>query len=256
MENKDDQSLFLDELKLYFGEDYTINDYITIHHPTIGEIIEFGERKYYSTVRALTCIPSEMKSRLWDMGVDYSTLTDYELFLFMTRNLTKEDTSIFFGELDLSKLIMDENKANKQIVLYDEKHTNIIIDILAYSKITNFINKINGISHKVEKPATETVKKLLITVDRQEINKNQSKDYTSQLRPMISAMMRYPGFKYKKSELRECGIFEFMDTYLGAQIYISSIALLQGSYSGMVDTSKINTELFDWTRMAITKKQS
>ena len=36
--------------------------------------------------------------------------------------------------------------------------------------------------------------------------------------------------------------------FVGAQIYTSSIALLQGSYSGFVDSKRIPKNLFDWSR--------
>ena len=52
--------LEIDELKLYFGYDYNIGD-ITIHQPTIGEIIDYGEQEYYSMVHCLTSIPSDAK---------------------------------------------------------------------------------------------------------------------------------------------------------------------------------------------------
>jgi len=52
--------LEIDELKLYFGYDYPIGD-IVIHQPTMGEIIEYGEREYYSMVHCLTSIPSDAK---------------------------------------------------------------------------------------------------------------------------------------------------------------------------------------------------
>ena len=61
-------------------------------------------------------------------------------------------------------------------------------------------------------------------------------------------MMRYPGFKYKKNELKECGLYEFMDTVHGAQIYVSTTSLLANMYSGFVDTSKINKKEFNWMR--------
>ena len=63
-------------------------------------------------------------------------------------------------------------------------------------------------------------------------------------------MMRYPGFKYKKNELKECGLYEFMDAVQGAQIYVSATSLLSGMYSGMIDTSKINKKEFNWMRSA------
>jgi hypothetical protein len=38
-----------DKLKMYFGEDYTING-ITISIPTIGDILNIGESKFYQAI--------------------------------------------------------------------------------------------------------------------------------------------------------------------------------------------------------------
>jgi hypothetical protein len=76
----------------------------------------------------------------------------------------------------------------------------------------------------------------------------KNEEYKSQLKELISGMMRYPGFKYKKNELKECGLYEFMDSVQGAQIYVSTTSLLSGMYSGMVDTSKMNKKEFNWMR--------
>lgn len=234
-----------DESKMYFGEDFRVNDYITIHQPTIGEIIEFGEQRYFSTVHCLTCIPSDMKSVLFDMkpSIDYETISDYELFVMLTRSLTRDDTSILLGDLDLSQLIgVKEPDGNYTL---RDINGQTIIDIGAYFKIANYLRKLHHITPKIEKAATKTVKRILIQLDRDRIKKAQAEGYKSNLRPLISAMMRYPGFKYKMSELKECGFYEFMDTVLGAQIYVNSSALLQGAYSGMIDTKKINKREFN-----------
>lgn len=239
-------SFKIDELQMYFGDDYELTPEITIHQPSIGEIIKFGEENYFSAVSALTVIPSEMKSKLWDMGIDYSKITDFDLFVLMTNSLTPKSTSILLGDLDLSSLSLAINPQNQQQVLIN-KEGKIIIDRVIHHNMASYINAMNGLKHKIELPSTNKVKEILIMLDREESAK-RSKVYHSQLRPMISAMMRYPAFKYKKNELRECGIYEFMDSFRGAQIYISSTTLLQGSYSGMIDTSKIDNKLFDWTR--------
>ena len=62
-------------------------------------------------------------------------------------------------------------------------------------------------------------------------------------------MLNHPGFKYKKSELKEVGIVEFMDSVKRLQTYESVKALMSGMYSGMIDTSKmdLNKEL-NWAR--------
>lgn len=240
--------LEFDELKMFFGKDYIVNDYITIHTPSVGEIIDFGEKEYFSTVYTITAIPSDMKSQLFDLGIDYETLEDYHLFYMLTRNLTQKSTSILLGDLDLSKFNMYINEDTKEEVMVNPE-TNAILDKLAYTKIVNYIRKLHNLTPKIEHAANKTTKRILIQLDRDKIAKSKTEPYKSQLRPLISAMMRYPGFKYKSFELTQCSIYEFMDAVYGAQIYISSTALLQGSYSGMIDTSKINKKEFNWMRM-------
>ena len=239
--------LEFDELKMYFGDDFVVNDYITMHTPTVGEIVEFGERKYFSMVHTITAIPSDMKSQLFDMVIDYETLEDYHLFYMLTRGLTQESTSIVFGDLDLSKFKMYINEETQEEVMVNPE-TNAILDKLAYNKIVGYLRKLHNLKPKIEHAANKTTKRILIQLDRDRIAKAQNEEYKSQLRPLISAMMRYPGFKYKSNELKECSIYEFMDTVYGAQIYINSTALLKGSYSGMIDTSKINKKEFNWMR--------
>lgn len=49
----------VDEIQLYFGDDYIVNDQITIKQPRIGDIIAFGEAAYFSMIHTLTAIPSD-----------------------------------------------------------------------------------------------------------------------------------------------------------------------------------------------------
>jgi len=243
----DSNLLDIDELQMYFCEPFHINDKIIIYIPTIGDIVKFGERKYYGMIHTLTCIPSDMKSQLFDMGIDYETLSDFELFAMLTRSLTPESTRLVLGDLDLSKFGLYTSSENDELVLYDQE-SDIVIDKLIYMKIVEYIRRVHNIKPKIEKAANKTTKKILIQLDRDRIQKSQKEPYKSQLKTLISAMMRYPGFKYKSNELKQCGLYEFMDTVQGAQIYVSSTSLLQGSYSGMIDCSKINKKEFNWMR--------
>ena len=137
------------------------------------------------------------------------------------------------------------DKDNGKHVMFNN---NFVLDELAYLKIVKCLRTLHSIKPKVEKAANKTTKKILIDLDRQKIEKQKNEVYKSNLKPLISAMMRYPGFKYKSNELKECSIYEFLDTVQGSQIYTKSTALLQGMYSGMIDTSKINKKEFDWMR--------
>ena len=240
----------IDELKIYFrGYEYQVNDGITMYSPTIGDIIEFGENEYFSAVHYLTCIPSDLISTLWDMGIDWEELDDFDLFIMFTRQISREQTKLLFKDLDLSQMEVQVNSENGEVCLRNDE-TNQTIDKLAYLKIVSFLRKIHGIEPKVKKAKTKTTKRIMIDVDRQDKQKaaKQAEKHESQLLPLISAMMRFPGFKYKTDELKGCTLYEFMDTVKGASIYISSTSLLQGSYSGFCDTSKIDKKNFDWMR--------
>ena len=238
-------ALYIDELKLYFGDDIQINKYIKIHPPSVGEIVDYGEQEYYSMIHCLTAIPSDMKSRLFDIGIDYEEISDFDFFYLMTRGLTIEQTSLLFYDLDFQSFEMFVDKDNGKHVMFNN---NFVLDELAYLKIVKCLRTLHSIKPKVEKAANKTTKKILIDLDRQKIEKQKNEVYKSNLKPLISAMMRYPGFKYKSNELKECSIYEFLDTVQGSQIYTKSTALLQGMYSGMIDTSKINKKEFDWMR--------
>lgn len=236
-----------DIVKMYFGKDYQINEKIILKSPSVGDIVEFGEREYYSMVYTLTCIPSDMKSQLEDMGINYMNISDFELFILLTRNLTKDATYLLLGDLDLSKFEPVVNQENGDLCLYDEEN-DILIDKLIYMNIVGYLRLLHNIKPKIEKAATETVRQILIKLDRDKISKAKNEPYKSQLKDLISGMMRYPGFKYKSWELQQCSLYEFMDTVQGAQIYVSTTALLKGMYSGMIDTSKINKKEFNWLR--------
>lgn len=238
--------LYIDELKLYVGRDFEVNKYIKIHVPRVGEIIDYGEQEYYQMIYSLTAIPSDVKSMLADMNIDYEEISDFELFYMLTRNLDSEKTKILFYDLNLSNMHLYKDE-NGKLVMYD-KEKDIRLDELSYLRLVKCLRKLHSITPKIEKAANKTTKKILIQLDRERIQKQKDKDYESTLKPLISAMMRYPGFKYKTSELIDCTIYEFMDTVIGAQIYVSSTTLLQGSYSGMCDTSKINKKEFNWLR--------
>lgn len=237
--------LEVDELSLYFGDPYVVNDYITITIPKIGEVVKYGERQYYSMVQTITAIPSEMKASLWDAGIDWTQITDFQLFMMLAPTLPKDKTYILFGDLDFQAMKPFENKLNETIVLRNPD-TGAVIDELAYGKISSYLCSAHNLTKKVEKAANEFTKKFMIDEDRQKLQYNSKQPYKSFLRPLISAIKCRQG--YTLDYVKNMGLFEFFDDLNRLQIIVNSDALLQGSYSGMVDTSKIPKKNFDWCR--------
>ena len=239
-------SLFeIDQLQLYFGDPYVINEKITIRQPTIGQIVEYGERKYYQVVHTICCIPSDMKSQLFDMGIDYEKLEDFELFTMLAPTLPKESTFILFGDIDFTKLKPFRNPQNGLIVLAD-RETGVVIDQLIYERIVNYLRGVHGLKKKVERAKNAMTKKVLIEEDRRNIALNKNKPYKSFLTPLISAVKVRMG--YTKEYVRNMGIYELTDDIARLQIINNADALLRGMYSGMIDTKKIDKKELNWMK--------
>ena len=239
-------SLFeIDQLQLYFGDPYVINENITIKQPNIGQIMEYGEKKYYSMVHTITAIPSDMKSQLFDMGLDYEQLEDFGLFQMLAPTLTKESTSILFGDIDFTKLKVYRNPQNDLKVLAD-RESGIVIDQLIYERIVNYLRSVHGLKKKVEKAKNAMTKRVLIEEDRRNIAMNKNKPYKSFLTPLVSAVKVRMG--YTKDYVRNMGIYEFTDDIARLQIINNADALLRGMYSGMIDTKKIDKKELNWMK--------
>lgn len=238
-------SLEADDLLLYFGDDYVINDQIRISQPTIGSLIAYGEASYFSMVYTIVAIPSDMKSQLFDMGLDWNEVEPFELFMMLSQTLTPDKTGILFGDLDFSKLRPYRNPQNEEIVLAD-KESGVIIDKLIYKRITNYLCKLHNITPKVEKAANKITKKVLIEDDRRKRATAQNKPFKSYLLPLISSIKVKQG--YARDYVRNMGLFEFFDDLARIQVIDSADHLLSGMYTGMADLSKVPKEQFNWMR--------
>lgn len=110
-----------DELKIYRGEDFVVSKHIILHQPTLNEICDYGERDYYSMIYNFTATPQFLKVQLWDMGIDYTEITPYQLFYqLLYKMYSQEKTSIIFGDLDFSKFQLMQKKDDESIFLYQE----------------------------------------------------------------------------------------------------------------------------------------
>ena len=69
-----------DKLQLYFAEPHIVNENITIIQPTIGDIVKIGESSFYNTLYIFILNTTSYRLQLWDMGVDWNKISDYELF--------------------------------------------------------------------------------------------------------------------------------------------------------------------------------
>ena len=234
-----------DELKIYRGEDFVVSKHIILHQPTLNEICDYGERDYYSMIYNFTATPQSLKVQLWDIGIDWMTMDDFELFILLAPTLQIESTKLLFGDLDFTKLKPYRNKENGDIVLADLE-SGVKIDKLIYLRIVNYLRKVHNITPKIERAANKTTKQILIDEDRMKIRLNQEKPLKSYLLPLISSVKVRMG--YTKDYVRNEGFVEFFDDLARLQLINNADHLLAGCYSGMIDTKKINKADLNWLK--------
>ena len=237
--------LDVDSLFLYFGDDYIVNDKIRLHQPVIGEIVDYGEGQYFSMVHQMTAIPSDVKSILWDMGIDWTQISDFDLFVMFVQNLTPDKTGIIFGDLDFSKLKPYRHPQNDGIVLAD-KDTGILIDELIYMRMMTFLRKLHNITPKPEKAKGKRAKQAMIDEDRRNREYNKDKPFKSYLLPLISAVKVKQG--YTKDYVRQMGLFEFFDDLSRLQVLYNSDHLMSAAYAGTIDMKRIDKKELNWLR--------
>ena len=81
-----------DKLKMYFGEDYSING-ITISIPTIGDILNIGETNFYRALSPFLNNSTSIRVLLYDaFKKDWNKTKDIEVFYILYQNLTHRKT--------------------------------------------------------------------------------------------------------------------------------------------------------------------
>lgn len=233
----------LDKMKVLLNRPIIINDFITIKQPNIRDIVDYDEQKYFSTFHSLCSIPSDMKSVLWDMGIDFMKMSDFELFISLSRMYKKEDTQMILGDLDLSSAELKFDEETQKPVLQLEQG---LITEEVYEEFIPYVREIIGYTLKREKAANKFTKMILIDEDRNKRALNRDKDYESFLFSMIISLVNTEEFSYDYESILDCTVYQTMKSFIQIQNKKSACALYQGSMSGFVDTSKINKSNFSW----------
>lgn len=269
----------IDDLKIYRGSDIPITDKIIVMQPTIDQIIEFGEKRYFQTVHCLTGVGADFKWQLWDyFGIDYTTIEDFELFKKMIwrslsskkyiykeltenrdkyeeqlKNISEEELadmlvnplSLILKDIDLADFEEYESDKCSETILYDKEH-DITIDRFVYTRIVDAVRKIHGFKRNNQMPANERTKMDLIEDARDDAMAAANKPYRSVLQPLISALVAKTG-QMGNDNIWNTKIYMFFDSIKRINKIQDATLLLQGAYSGFASLKGVDKTRLDWT---------
>lgn len=214
---------------------------LSIKIPNVGEILE-NEFNYYSIVSALTASPFQYMVQLDDMGIDYTTKTDYDLFKMLFPIYAKTDLSILFGDLDTSDfdVCTDKQEGNEEII-YSPKN-DIEINESVYKDLADAIRKINLFEKVKSKPGNESARKYLLEKERRKQKRNANKKITAYLEKLVVALVNTKEFAYDYDTCMNLSIYKFNQSLKQIQHKIAFDNTMAGVYAGTVDASKLNNK--------------
>lgn len=234
------------EVGLFRGEDYQVNEYITIHHPTLKEIFDYGEQKYWSVTSTICATPSDLKHQLFDTyGFYFNEVDEFDLFCMLASGFEKENIKIFFGDLDFSKLYIRENEKTGLREIFD-KDSGFVIDKVIYTIITEYIRKINGLKKNLETAGNEIARKMLIEESRRNYMFNQNKPFKPMLLPMVLTMVNCADFKYNYSNVWDMPLYAFLDSVKRIMHMKNVGYTMLGVYTGNIMVDKLDKKDLDW----------
>lgn len=216
-----------------------VTETISLRIPTVGEILE-DEQVYYSIVSSLTASPYQYMVQLDDMGVDYTQVTDYELFMMLFPMFAKSDLSIIFGDLYTSDYNVYVDNSNSTNILFSPTNgLDYKIDEFVYTQLSDMLRKINNIEKVKTKPGNEEARRYFIEKERKRQKRNARKPYEPYLEKLVIALVNRPEFKYNYEETMNLSIYKFNQSFKQIQTSITFDNTMIGVYAGTVDTSKM-----------------
>lgn len=232
-------------LNLLYSRFININDNIGIYVPTVGEILNYGEEEYYTLVDLITAMPIDMMAQLDNFGIDFTEINEYELFILLFREIKSRDTSIIFGDLDLSKFELGVSEQNGKVVLVDVEN-DITIDREIHRRIANALRKIHNIEKNNRKPANEEAKKYLIQRAKDKARRHRNKTRESQIEPLIIAMVNTEQYKYNYETTLDLTVYQFNQSVRQVVKKVEFDNRMFGVYSGTVSVKDLSKDDLNW----------
>jgi hypothetical protein len=229
---------------LLYSKQYPINDSISIVIPTIGEIIEH-ENDYYGMISLITATPYDMMVQLDDIGLDFTEINDYELFLLTFGILKSRDTAMIFGALDLSRFVSAINEQNNTAVLVD-KEKGHMIDRAIHNQICEIIRKIHHLERNNRKPANSQAKKFLLQRARDKMKRRNGRAQESQLEELIVALVNTEQFGYSFEGIRDLTVYQFNESVHQIIKKISFDNKMHGIYAGTINAKEMSQDELNW----------
>ena len=231
-------------LNLLYKKEYAINDFIRLRIPTVGEILDC-EDEYYGVVSMLTAMPIDMMVQLDDIGVDFTSINEWELFLLLFNPLKERNTELVFGNLDLNPFQPAVNPQNNNVILVN-KDTGVKIDRALHGQISSTLRKMHHLERNNRKPANGEANDYMLRRAREKMYRQNKRLSDSQLEKLIIALVNTEQFHYGFEGTRELSIYQFNESVRQVIKKIDYDNKMHGIYAGTVSAKDLSQDDLNW----------
>lgn len=231
-------------INLLYKDSYPINEDITICIPTVGEVLE-DEDNYYSLVYTLTSMPIDRMVQLDELGIDFTQINDYELFLLFFAAIREQDTHLIFGDLDLKKFALAESEDGSSLVLVDSEN-DIVIDRRVQNQIAATLRKIHHLEKNRRKPGNKEAQEFMLQVERDKLARQKRRSSFSNLESLIIALVNTEQFCYRYDDVLDLTIYQFSESVRQIVHKVEYDNRMHGVYSGTVSVKDLGQNDLNW----------
>ncbi len=220
-------------------------DGIRVLNPAVGEVLDYGELRYYQMASLLVATPYEMMVQLDDMGIDFENVSPFDLFISVFLASSKDQIALHLPGIDPGSFRLHIEPDAGVKTLLDEA-AGIEIDADAHSKIVAALRQIVCYSVRDKKPANAETKRYMIERARKKQRRNAQKPFKPYLESQIISMVNTPEFKYDYESVMSLGLYSFNVSVRQVQKRVQYDHLMTGCYSGSIDMTKLDSAALSW----------
>ncbi len=192
---------------MLYAKKIPINDNISIAVPTVGEIID-NEDSYFDAICMIVATPYDMMVQLDDAHIAFDKISNFDLFCLFFHNFKDMNTSLIFGDLDLSKMITVRNTETGEVVIRDPD-SGVVIDKVIHSMICDALCKMLHMPRNNKTSGNDEAREYLIERERRRQSRRKKKKRCSQLENYIIALVNTEQFPYNYETVRDISIYQF-----------------------------------------------
>ena len=231
-------------LNLLYTREYEVNEDIHIVIPKLEEILPV-EDEYYNLVTLLTAMPIDLMVQLDDIGIDFTQINEWDLFLLSFEGIKNSDTHLVFGDLDLGKFELAMNESNGQVVLVDSE-TGVTIDRAILNHIASILRKVHHLEKNRRRPGNDEAKKYMLERARAKAKRHRNRKTESKLESLIVALVNTEQFKYDFEGIKELSIYQFNESVKQVIKKVDYDNRMYGVYTGTINPKELSNEDLNW----------